>query len=597
MLWKLSLTGIKSRFKDYAVLFSGLTLASAIFYMFLAIALNPKFLKDALPIGFEITRVVFGFGIVLLTIITLVYIIYANSFLLSMRKRDYGTYMMLGARNSKIGRLIFNETLVIGLLATFLGILIGIFLTQLVSNLLISQLQLIIHHFVGLYLPAILWTLIFFAGLFFLAAIWNRIKLTKSSLISLLRENQQPVKLQKKNGWLSLMAILGIGLLAIGYWAMSAVKLLTEASIPIALVTIVLGSYLLFSSFFTMVINALRKNDKYAYKQLHVFSLGQLKFRIHSYNRILTIVSLLFALALGAITVGLNFNGMTKQSLQTQYYDLLIPGNTKPYQAQLIKLNAGQEKSVHFKIKNNHVYVSKDEVIEQKFKAQLFSTKDMQAHYKTITITEENFNKIGQTDFSYMLPLMYGPASFISEKKFKAIKAPQYQVTAYKIPDFEKNWKKVDKLQNAVMTKKVERYWNNASPKVMNYQAAMVIASGFEFMGFFLGLAFLAMLASTLMFKVLSGASSDRPRYQMLWKIGAQSKLLKQSIAKEIGVLFSLPAILGIIDVLFGLQFFKVLLPNPYHDIWIPFIIFLVLYLVYYLLTVQLYKSIVLKKD
>ena len=40
MLWKLSLTGIKSRFKDYLVLFSGLTFASAIFYMFMTLATN-----------------------------------------------------------------------------------------------------------------------------------------------------------------------------------------------------------------------------------------------------------------------------------------------------------------------------------------------------------------------------------------------------------------------------------------------------------------------------------------------------------------------------------------------------------------------------
>ena len=106
MLWKLSLTGIKSRFKDYLVLFSGLTFASAIFYMFMSIATNTSFLKGSIQVAFSITRVVFGFGIALLAIITLVYIVYANSFLLSMRQKDYGMYMMLGARTSKIGSLV-----------------------------------------------------------------------------------------------------------------------------------------------------------------------------------------------------------------------------------------------------------------------------------------------------------------------------------------------------------------------------------------------------------------------------------------------------------------------------------------------------------
>lgn len=103
------------------------------------------------------------------------------------------------------------------------------------------------------------------------------------------------------------------------------------------------------------------------------------------------------------------------------------------------------------------------------------------------------------------------------------------------------------------------------------------------------------MLASTLMFKVLSGAASDKLRYGMLYKIGAQARVLKASLRKEIGVLFLVPALLGAIDVLFGLQFFKVLLPNPYNQIWIPFVIFFILYLVYYLITVKLYEGLVIE--
>lgn len=94
--------------------------------------------------------------------------------------------------------------------------------------------------------------------------------------------------------------------------------------------------------------------------------------------------------------------------------------------------------------------------------------------------------------------------------------------------------------------------------------------SGFEFMGFFLGIAFLTMLASTLMFKVLSGAASDKVRYEMLYKIGTRKAVLKQSIRREIGALFLLPGVLGVIDVLFGLRLFRVFLPRPYMGIWLP---------------------------
>ncbi len=120
--------------------------------------------------------------------------------------------------------------------------------------------------------------------------------------------------------------------------------------------------------------------------------------------------------------------------------------------------------------------------------------------------------------------------------------------------------------------------------------------SGLEFMGFFLGIAFLTMLASCLMFKILSGAASDVARYNMLNKIGTRMSLLKKSIRREIVVLFLAPGILGAIHVLFGLKMFTSLITEPYAGIWLPFLIFFILYLLYYLLTVWLYTDIVLEK-
>ena len=116
-------------------------------------------------------------------------------------------------------------------------------------------------------------------------------------------------------------------------------------------------------------------------------------------------------------------------------------------------------------------------------------------------------------------------------------------------------------------------------------------------MGFFLGLAFLTMLASCLMFKILSSANTDKARYQMLRKIGTRPSILKGAIRKEIGVLFLLPGVLGVVHVLFGLQMFKELMTDPYHGIWVPFALFIFLYAIYYVLTVIIYSSIVLPKE
>ncbi|MGO2637832.1 MAG: FtsX-like permease family protein, partial [Enterococcus viikkiensis] len=145
MLLKLSLTGIKGRLRDYVVLFSGLVMASAIFYMFESLATNEVFLQQ----NSLVSSVVFIFhlGTVLLSIITFVYILYANSFLMTMRQKDYGMFMMLGAKGRKIAELIFVETFVVGVAATIVGILLGLGLTTIVEKLLTKQLEIAITHF------------------------------------------------------------------------------------------------------------------------------------------------------------------------------------------------------------------------------------------------------------------------------------------------------------------------------------------------------------------------------------------------------------------------------------------------------------------
>lgn len=100
MLFKLSMSGLKSKLKDYIVLLVGLVMSISIFYMFQTLALNEAFLKENSTIG-QI-GFVFQAGSFLLAIITFFYILYANSFLLSLRQKEFGMYMMLGAKNIKL---------------------------------------------------------------------------------------------------------------------------------------------------------------------------------------------------------------------------------------------------------------------------------------------------------------------------------------------------------------------------------------------------------------------------------------------------------------------------------------------------------------
>ncbi|BDR57083.1 FtsX-like permease family protein [Xylocopilactobacillus apis] len=601
MSFKLAISGIKSRLKDYLVLFSGLMISAAIFYMFQSLASNHEFLKSNTSL--QMIVFIFYFGAVLLGIITVVYINYANSFLLAMRQKVYAMYMMLGAKSRKIAQLIFLETLTIGLFAVAVGIILGLGLTQVVSKVLINQMDLAVTHFTPWNLSAILVTFVFFMVVFGLMALRNAGKLVRLPILKLLNQAKTPTRLKKNKVLWFIEVIAGIGLLAIGYWSMFELTKLQLKGLGIAIITIVLGSYFVFDALFLAIIQILRNNDKFRLKGLHIFTLGQLSFRVRDLTRLLAMISILFALALGAITVGLSFHQEADDMTNmTSHYDLVMHDPTTKEQKQIRKLNVTDTSVYRYKVVGNKVYWNADD-----FNRKPYYDVEPNGTYHPVKhphVTGEemlkNPDRWLQT-VSLYLPAksMQAKGTFLTDGKYQKIKGSETKLSLYVFKDFMKEKSQLKSLVES-NSKKIQlpNMINDSTQKYNVYQVFNGMFSGFEFMGLFLGIAFLAMLASILMFKILSSAASDTKRYQMLDKIGTRKKVLQRSIKAELGVLFLMPGILGIIHVLFGLQMFKVtkLLERPYGNLLVPFTIFLVLYGLYYLITELLYRGLVLPK-
>ncbi|GCF93028.1 permease [Enterococcus florum] len=599
MLVKLSLNGIKSRLRDYLVLFSGLLTAAAIFYMFESIASNKSFLESNSLISSIV--IIFHFGSVLLGIITLVYILYANGFLMSMRQKEYGMFMMLGANAQKIAQMIFVETFLIGFLATLFGSTVGIGLTTLVYRLLTEQLGMTVTHYAPVSGKAFLITTLFFAVLFLITAVMNASSITKKTLLILLKEDQTPVQVKRKGIFLLGETLLGLIFLSIGYFMMKQIVTFQLIGIGVALVTIVLGTYFFFHSVIIFGLSLLKQIDRIAFKQLNNFTLSQLSFRMQEYTRMLSMIAMLVALALGALTVGIGFrNEIPKMADAVTPYDLVLNNAQKIDQQKINQLQPTTNARYHQKEDEQSVYYVKEEFdqnpligheyhqvgtyTKKKFTGtKLSKNSTAQDALREVELPEQKGKEIqflSRTEFN-ALPQEEMVLQLIQVKRFIAQLTPLKQLAA------ENGRNNPSVLDDAGMS--------GLNQKTAAYQAYNTLFSGFEFMGFFLGLAFLAMLASCLMFKILSGAQKDAVRYEMLNKIGARRNLLRRSMAKEIGVLFLAPAILGTVHVLFGLKMFAGLLSRPYHQLWIPFGIFFLLYFLYYTLTVWMYRTLVLK--
>lgn len=599
MLWKLSLTGIKGRLKDYIVLFSGLVMASAIFYMFESMASNEAFLKSNSIISMVVF--IFRFGSVLLGIITFAYILYANSFLMAMRQKDYAMFMILGAKGRKIAQMIFIETFLVGIAATAVGSLLGIGLASGVNTLLVNQLNLQISHYAAFNLQALVVTLAFFSILFLIAAIFNARAIAKKSILALLRETSTPAQVKQRPFMLFLQTVLGICSLAVGYYMMSDLMKFQLVGIGVALVTIILGTYLVFRSVIITILSLLKRTDAIALKRLNNFTLSQLSFRIRDYTQMLSMVAMLFALALGALTVGLGFkNEIPIMAKSVAPYDLYLNNAQNASDEKVAALKPTLDVTYSLKETDDTLYYNKDQFNKNNLLSTSTNQLSIDVTYNKLSGDQLAKDITAQDQLrSYLLPEQRGKEiQVVDQTAFDTINAPESSLRMVQVKDFQASYDALHELaQTNQETNTTETADTNFSQRVFVYDTYNGLFSGFEFMGFFLGIAFLTMLASCLMFKILSGANSDIQRYTMLKKIGTRTSLLKGSIRKEIGVLFLVPGILGMIHVLFGLQMFTTLMIDPYHDLWLPFGIFIALYAIYYVVTIWLYTNIVLRPN
>lgn len=520
MLWKLSLTGIKGRLKDYIVLFSGLVMASAIFYMFESMASNEAFLKSNSIISMVVF--IFRFGSVLLGIITFAYILYANSFLMAMRQKDYAMFMMLGAKGRKIAQMIFIETFLVGIAATAVGSLLGIGLASGVNTLLVNQLNLQISHYAAFNLQALVVTLAFFSILFLIAAIFNARAIAKKSILALLRETSTPAQVKQRPFMLFLQTVLGICSLAVGYYMMSDLMKFQLVGIGVALVTIILGTYLVFRSVIITILSLLKRTDAIALKRLNNFTLSQLSFRIRDYTQMLSMVAMLFALALGALTVGLGFkNEIPIMAKSVAPYDLYLNNAQNASDEKVAALKPTLDVTYSLKETDDTLYYNKDQFNKNNLLSTSTNQLSIDVTYNKLSGDQLAKDITAQDQLrSYLLPEQRGKEiQVVDQTAFDTINAPESSLRMVQVKDFQASYDALHELaQTNQETNTTETADTNFSQRVFVYDTYNGLFSGFEFMGFFLGIAFLTMLASCLMFKILSGANSDIQRYTMLKK-------------------------------------------------------------------------------
>lgn len=288
MLFKLSIKNIQKSIKDYAIYFLTLVLGVAIFYVFNSIESQTVMMKvssNTLEIINLMNQLLSSVSVFISFILGFL-IIYASRFLIKRRNKEFGIYLILGMSKRKISLILFFETLIIGILSLGVGLLIGFFLSELMSLLVANLFEADMTNFRFIFSSsAALKCLIYFGIMYLIVMIFNTISVSKCKLIDLINSSKKTEKIKLKNPILCVIIfiIACVMLIYSYYFVTSDSKLsgdVTSLYIPIVLGA--LSTFLIFWSLSGLILKIVMNMKGLYYKGLNSFTLRQVSSKINT---------------------------------------------------------------------------------------------------------------------------------------------------------------------------------------------------------------------------------------------------------------------------------------------------------------------------
>src|SRR5699024_5085783 len=130
-------------------------------------------------------------------------------------KKEVGLYFMLGLPKKTIGKMLFYENLIMGLVALVIGVLLGALLSILFSMILVNLMGSTAEIEFGLSIQAVIQTVIVFMIIILFTSIQGYRLIFRFKLIELFQAAKQGEQVPKSSAVSTILAII---LLIISYW-------------------------------------------------------------------------------------------------------------------------------------------------------------------------------------------------------------------------------------------------------------------------------------------------------------------------------------------------------------------------------------------
>ena len=269
---KLAVTNIKNNGKTYVPFMLTAVLTVMMYYMMDTLARNDS-------IGNRNVTTVLFLTIPVMTLFSLIFLFYTNSFLIRRRKKEIAVYNILGMGKGHIGRMLTVETLIIWAVSLVLGILGGMVFGKLMHLLLLRILQYDVGIRFHISLPSILYTAVLFTFIFFLTWLYNLFQVKLANPVELLRGGNVGER-EPRTMW--LLALVGVLAMGVGYYLAITTERPIDAidTFIVAVVLVIIGTYCLFIAGSIAVLKALRKKKNFYYKANHFTAVSGMIYRM-----------------------------------------------------------------------------------------------------------------------------------------------------------------------------------------------------------------------------------------------------------------------------------------------------------------------------
>lgn len=592
------------------------------YYMVSSLSMNPNMMN---MIGGDVMQQILSLGIYVITVFAVIFLFYTNSFLIKRRKREFGLFNILGMEKKHLSIVIALESMIVFLVSMVLGIGIGILLDKAFYLLIAKMLNASIA--LGFYISyqSIVNSIILFLIIFVLMYLFSLIQINLSNPIELLHGDQHGEK-EPKTKW--LLALIGLICLGTGYYMSVSIQdpVTAFAFFMVAVILVVIGTYMLFTAGSIVILKLLRKNKRYYYKTNHFISVSNMIYRMKQNavglgnicilsTMVLVMLSTTISLWVGMndiietrfprdITVSINsvdsnqalytiddMNYAIEQAgIQTEdelvYRTLSVSafnqGNTYTFGNENMSLQDISNVVVLYFItlddynrtEGTNVSLAPDEV--------LVFPSGKQFDHKTIDIASNTFKVNGildsiKADSNYSANLQNSMFVIVdSMDTLFMIDDLQKQAygdnASYIHTSYDFNLSKSEEMSVKEATDALIANYPGDTTYMMvdtqegNYEDLLSLYASFLFIGIFLSFLFIMATVLIMYYKQITEGYEDKKRFEIMQKVGLDKREVKKTINSQVLTVFFLPLVVAAIHIVFAFPMIEKMLRLLYLD-------------------------------